>query len=63
MYSDKVWEWKDKEQTTFEALKMAVITALILVSLQDSEPFCVKVDSSDFTMGTILFQQSATDSK
>ena len=42
---------------------MAIITALILVSLQDLEPFCVKIDSLDFAMGTILFQQSATDSK
>jgi len=37
---------------------MAVTTALVLVSPQDLEPFYIKVDSSNFAMGTVLFQQS-----
>jgi len=47
----------------FEDLKMAVTTAPVLVSPQDSEPFQVKVDSSDFTTGAVLSQQSMTDRK
>jgi len=33
------------------------------MSPQDSEPFWVKVDSSDFTTGAVLSQQSMTDGK
>jgi len=47
----------------FEDLKMAVTTAPVLVSPQDSELFQVKVDSSDFATGAVLSQQSTTDRK
>ena len=63
MYSDKVWEWKNKEQTAFEALKIAMTTTLVLVSSQDLEPFYIEVDSFDFATGTILSQQSTIDKR
>jgi len=47
----------------FEDLKMAVTTAPVLVSPQDSELFQVKADSSDFATGAVLSQQSTTDRK
>jgi len=47
----------------FEDLKTAVTTALVLVSPQDSEPFQVKADSSDFATEAVLSQQSTTDRK
>jgi len=47
----------------FEDLKMAVTTAPVLMSSQDSEPFRVEADSSDFTTGAVLSQQSTTDGK
>jgi len=47
----------------FEDLKMAVTTAPVLVSLQDSEPFWVEADSLDFTTGAVLSQQSTMDRK
>jgi len=34
-----------------------VTTALVLVSPQDSEPFCIEANSSDFTSGAILSQR------
>jgi len=40
-----------------------VTTALVLISSQDSEPFRVKANSSDFATGVVLFQQSTTDGK
>jgi len=40
-----------------------VTTALVLMSPQDSEPFWVEVDSSDFATGAVLSQQSTTDGK
>jgi len=47
----------------FEDLKTAVTTAPVLVSPQDSEPFWVEVDSSDFATEAVLSQQSTTDRK
>jgi len=47
----------------FKNLKTAVTTAPVLVSPQDSEPFRVKADSSDFATGAVLSQQLMTDGK
>jgi len=47
----------------FKDLKMAVITASVLMSPQDLEPFRVEADSSDFVTGAVLSQQSTTDRK
>jgi len=54
--SNKTWNWDAKEQEAFECLKMAVTTAPVLASPQDSEPFRIKADSSDFASGAILSQ-------
>jgi len=35
---------------------MVVTTAPVLVSPQDSEPFCIKADSLDFASGVVLSQ-------
>lgn len=63
MYSDKVWEWKNKEQTAFEALKIVVTTTLVLVLSQDSKPFQIKTNSLDLTTSAVLSQQSMVDGK
>ena len=42
---------------------MAVTTALILASPQDSEPFHIKADSSDFAFGAVLSQQLPGEEK
>jgi len=61
--SEQVWMWSGKKQTAFEDLKMAVTTAPVLVSPQDSEPFRVEVNSLDFATGAVLSQQSTADGK
>jgi len=61
--SEQVWMWSGREQTAFEDLKMAVTTAPVLMSPQDSEPFQVEVDSSDFAIGAVLSQQLTADEK
>jgi len=61
--SEQVWTWSGREQTAFEDLKMAVTTAPVLVSPQDSEPFRVEADSLDFATGAVLSQQSMADRK
>jgi len=55
--SDKAWNWDTKEQEAFEHLKTAVTTALVLVPPQDSEPFCIEADSSNFASGAVFSQQ------
>jgi len=62
-HSEQVWTWSGKEQTAFEDLKMAVTTAPVLMPPQDSEPFRVEADSSDFDTGAVLSQQLTTDGK
>jgi len=42
---------------------MAVTTALVLVSPQDSEPFRIKADSSDFTSRAVFSQQLPREEK
>jgi len=42
---------------------MAVTTALVLVSPQDSEPFRIEADSSDFTSGAVLSQRLPGEEK
>jgi len=61
--SDKVWNWDTKEQEAFERLKMAVTTAPVLVSPQDSEPFRIEANSSDFASGAVLSQQLPGEKK
>jgi len=62
-YSEQVWMWSGKKQAAFEDLKTAVTTALVLVSPQESDPFQIEADSSGFTTGAVLSQQSTTDGK
>jgi len=61
--SNQAWNWGTKEQEAFERLKMAVTTAPILASPQDSEPFCIEADSSDFASGAVLSQQLPGEDK
>ena len=61
--SEQVWTWNGREQMVFEDLKMAVTTAPVLMSPQDSELFWVEADSLDFATGAVLSQQSTADGK
>jgi len=42
---------------------MAVTTALVLVLPQDSEPFRIEADSSNFASGAVLSQQLSREEK
>jgi len=61
--SDKAWNWDAKEQKAFKCLKIAVTTALVLVSPQGSELFHIEADSSNFASGAILSQQLPREEK
>jgi len=62
-HSEQVWTWTGKEQAAFEDLKTVVTTAPVLVSPQESDPFWIEADSSDFATEAVLSQQSTTDRK
>ena len=55
-YSNQVQKWKNKEQTAFKALKIAMTSTPVLVLPQNSEPFQIEANSSDYATGTILSQ-------
>jgi len=61
--SDQAWNWGTKEREAFECLKIVVTTAPILVSPQDSEPFYIEADSSDFASRAVLSQQLSKEEK
>jgi len=42
---------------------MAVTTALVLVSPQDLEPFCIEANSADFASRAVLSQQLPGEEK
>jgi len=62
-HSEQVWTWSGKKQMAFKDLKTAVTTAPVLMFPQESDPFWVEADSSDFAIGAVLSQQSITDGK
>jgi len=62
-WKDTEWRWGAEEQSAFNSLKEWITTALILALPDNSQPFRIKVDSSDFATGAVLSQQSPEDNK
>jgi hypothetical protein len=60
---DVKWTWSEAEQAAFDSLKAAVTSAPILTSPDNSRPFRIEADSSDFATGAVLSQQSPEDEK
>jgi len=63
IHSNKTWNWDTKEQKAFECFKIAVTTAPVLALPQDSEPFYIEADSSDFASRAVLSQQLPGEEK
>jgi len=59
--ADTKWTWGETERDAFEGLKNSITSAPILASPDDSAPFRVEADSSDFATGAVLSQLSAED--
>jgi transposase InsO family protein len=60
---DAKWIWSEEEQSAFDTLKRLITSAPILSSPDNSRPFRIEADSSDFATGAVLSQQSADDDK
>jgi len=63
MKKDVPWVWNDSQQRAFNELKNCITSSPVLRFADDSLPFCIKADSSDFATGAVLLQQSLEDDK
>jgi transposase InsO family protein len=61
--NDVKWHWTSKEQSAFNSLKSAITSTPILTSPDNSCPFRIEADSSDFATGAVLSQQLPEDGK
>ena len=59
--NDVKWHWSAEEQSAFDTLKGLITSAPILASLDNTRPFRIEADSSDFATGAVLSQQSPDD--
>jgi hypothetical protein len=51
------WVWTELEVTAFQAIKDAVTWELVLVLPDESKPYWLEVDSSDYATDAVLSQQ------
>jgi hypothetical protein len=61
--NDVKWTWSSAEQSAFDSLKKAITSAPILTSPDNSRPFRIEADSSDYATGAVLSQKSSDDEK
>jgi len=60
---DSAWRWGKRRDQPSRPFQTCVISALILVFPDETRPFRVEADSSDFATGAVLSQQSPEDDK
>ena len=60
---DSVFKWSSKEKLVFDTLRDRITSAPILALPDNSRPYRVEADSSDFATGAVLSQQSPEDDK
>ena len=60
---DQKWKWDASEASAFRKLKESVISAPVLTTPADDQPFRIEADSSDFATGAVLSQLSVEDEK
>ena len=55
--------WNDSQQRAFDELKNRITSSPVLQFSDNSLPFHVEADSSNFVTGAVLLQQSPEDDK
>ncbi|GFS69878.1 hypothetical protein TNCV_3101811 [Trichonephila clavipes] len=55
------WHSSTEQQESFETLKMCLITFPILKQADESKPFTIHTDPSNYALGVVLFQGSSPD--
>jgi len=61
--NDVQFRWSSDEQSAFDTLKEKITSTPILILPDNSKPFRIEADSSDFATGAVLSQQSPEDKK
>ena len=51
---DVVWTWDEEHEAAFQALKTRVTSAPVLLFPDDTKPFKVEADSSNYATGSVL---------
>ena len=51
-----VWKWGELEQKAFETLKKCLSTTPVLKQVDDTKPFILKTDASNYALGAVLLQ-------
>ncbi|HVW99810.1 MAG TPA: reverse transcriptase domain-containing protein, partial [Candidatus Babeliaceae bacterium] len=54
---DKPWNWTSKEDIAFDAIKTKLTSQPVLAIPNDTDPFRVECDASDYATGAILSQK------
>ena len=60
---DSIFKWSSKEKSAFDIIRDRITSALILTLLDNSRPYRVEADSSDFATGAVLSQENPDDRK
>lgn len=50
------WQWSDKAELAFEAVKQAFVNGGILAHYDPTKPVTMETDASDFAIGAVLSQ-------
>ena len=58
-----MFKWSSEEKSAFDTLRDRIMSAPILALPDNSRPYRVKADSSDFASGAVLSQQNPEDEK
>jgi hypothetical protein len=53
----EIFVWTEKTEEAFQALKAALILALVLALPNFNEPFIIETDACDYGMGAVLMQK------
>ena len=61
--ADSRFKWSSEEKLEFDTLKDKITSAPILALPDNSRPYCVEADSSDFATRAVLSQQNLEDGK
>ncbi|KAJ0171192.1 hypothetical protein K1T71_013391 [Dendrolimus kikuchii] len=57
------WVWKNEQETAFQQLKTRLTTAPILRQADETKPYTIKTDASNYAIGAVLMQGEGEDER
>ncbi|XP_047987218.1 uncharacterized protein LOC125227069 [Leguminivora glycinivorella] len=55
------WEWKEAQEKAFNDLKSHLISAPVLKSADETKPYIIKADASNYAIGAVIVQGEGED--